>query len=75
MNFIGLDLSLNGTGIVILNENKKVITQELIKSNPKDQIEPRLLGIRKNIIDFINNEIKYACIEGLAYAVSGSTQG
>jgi len=73
MNFIGIDISLNGTGIVSLNEAKEVLLHKLITSKPKDQIEPRLIGIRDNIITHINNETSNVCIEGLSYASVGNS--
>ena len=75
MNFIGLDLSLNGTGVVTLDEEKNVLVQELITSSPKQQMEPRLIGIRDNIIKLIDDpkQPKSVYIEGLSYASVGSS--
>lgn len=72
MNFIGIDLSLNATGIVILNEEEKVIKEEIISSNSKDEIEVRLISIRNAISKLISNS-KVIYVEGLSYMSVSST--
>ncbi len=75
--YIGLDLSLTGTGIVILDENEKILEQKLISTKSIDVIEKRLIFIQTEIlncltkytisIDFSNNVF----IEGLSFGSSG----
>src|SRR3990167_3809731 len=82
---LGLDLSLTGTGLVILNEKKEVVEQKLIKSKktgdtPKEELE-RLIGIREEIqtiVDDVSNNFKrsrpkMAAIEGPAFMVRNAT--
>lgn len=82
--FIGLDLSLQSTGLVILNEKGKIVKQELIKSKkdgekPVDELR-RLMQIREEIFRHIDetkeiktNDTLYYAIEGLAFAVKNTT--
>jgi len=74
---IGLDLSLTGTGVVVL-KNGKIIKQKLIKSkpagdNPVDELK-RILKII-NEIELVLSEELYgiAVIEGLAFMVRNAT--
>lgn len=77
---IGLDLSLVGTGAVIL-ENGKILAQRLIKSKPTGDkpVEElkRIQGIIGNINSFIEenspDQPSVAVIEGLAYMVKNAT--
>lgn len=75
---LGLDLSLTGTGLVIL-EDGKIVKQQLIKSKPtpdgtpKDEVK-RILQIVKDIEEgFKGNVIDIAVIEGLAFMVRNAT--
>lgn len=74
---VGLDLSLTGTGLVILKDGE-ILKQVLIKSKPRgdspaDEII-RLMKIRDDIMSFIDdvpvNEIELVAIEGLAFAIT-----
>ena len=66
--FIGLDLSINGTGLVIINNETKIINQKLITTNPKDDIEDRLLHIVEEIKPIYNlHTLHKINIEGLSY--------
>lgn len=61
MNVVGLDLSLSGTGVADIFGNTCTI-----KSDSKEQIEPRLWGIWSEIEPYV--EIAdYVIIEGLAF--------
>jgi Holliday junction resolvasome RuvABC endonuclease subunit len=80
---IGLDLSLVGTGVVIL-ENGKIVAQELIKSKPVgdkpiDELE-RIRKIVRQINDSVSRNGPYAdevgliaVIEGLAFMAKGTS--
>ena len=75
---IGLDLSLTGTGVVVL-EDGKIIEQQLIKSKPVPDGKPidevnRIRGI-VNEIELIVNDFKpeISVIEGLAFMVRNAT--
>jgi len=72
--FIGLDLSLNGTGLVAINENIEIIEKKLIKSNVKDIIEDRYINISHSIMSILKSlkPIQKIYIEGLSYGSSGS---
>ena len=75
---IGIDLSLVGTGVVILKDGK-IVTQELIKSKPVgDRPIDELKRIQK-IVETIDLQtlsspnIDIAVIEGLAFMAQGTS--
>jgi len=71
MKVLGLDLSLVGTGCVIL-ENGKIVLSKLITSkpsgkNPTKELK-RLLGICKQIEGVIApHKLELVCIEGISF--------
>ena len=72
MNFVGLDLSLSSTGLVVISEDYSILLQKLISSSPKDQIEHRI----SSICDQIFSEIKLyepciICVEDLSFSSRG----
>lgn len=75
---IGLDLSLTGTGVVVLNDGK-IVEQKLIKSKPVPDGKPidevlRIRGIVDTIEKIITQYIPaIAVIEGLAFMVRNAT--
>ena|SRR3990167_2865863 len=75
---LGLDLSLVGTGLVIL-ENGKIVKQKLIKSKPIPDGKPidelkRIKKIVEEIESIITEELpNVAVIEGLAFMVRNAT--
>lgn len=76
---IGLDLSLTGTGVVVI-QKEKIIVQKLIKSKPPEEKNPtteieRIIGIKKGITDIIEDGSApdLVVIEGLAYGVRNAT--
>lgn len=82
MNFIGIDPSLTGTGIVCLNKEGEIVGQELIKTTNKLEIEDRLELINDRIQDLMDDEyqIRYTdgykhnvivYIEGLSFGAKG----
>lgn len=79
MIFIGLDLSLTGTGVTILRDRKPP-EMHLIKSKPPGEKSPkteieRIIEIKKEIIEKIeeNGKPDLVAIEGLAYMVKNAT--
>jgi len=74
MFYIGIDLSLTDTGIVVLDDNAKIVDQYSISTLSKDQIEKRHVIIKtsiKNIIEkFQPNRIN---IEGLSFGSRGQS--
>ncbi len=77
MKVLGLDLSLTGSGIVLL-EDGKIKIKQLIKSKPSgkkpiDELK-RLLKIENEIRQImIEEEPSLAVIEGMAYMASNTT--
>ncbi len=74
-HFIGIDLSLNGTAIVVIDEKAKIITQLRFKTKPTDLIEDRLLFISGKILEVLRNDqnIERLYIEGLSFSSSGQS--
>jgi len=86
LKFVGMDLSLTGTGLVCINGNSKVIASKLIQTKPtKDKLK-RFLSIRNNIRVFLTNlnikdvidipEYNYPTeivIEGFSYGSKGAS--
>jgi crossover junction endodeoxyribonuclease RuvC len=71
--FVGIDPSITGTGIVVLDQDKCIIKQILVKTTTKDIIEERLVKI-KNSLRFIPNiyRLKSVYIEGPSYGSKGN---
>ncbi len=72
--FVGIDLSLTGTGLVILYENGDIIEQKLISTKSSEIIEKRLLKIQEEI-SFISeiNRLQNVYIEGLSFGSKGQS--
>jgi len=79
MLYCGLDLSFDGTGLIILNESAEIIEKQLIKSKTGDEIEFRILFILNEIIRSIDNVLKNndnllsIYIEGPSYQSKGQS--
>jgi crossover junction endodeoxyribonuclease RuvC len=73
LSFLGTDLSLNSSGLVILDENATIQTQFLL-TPPKGCVGiERLFFLEQSLIEFLNkNNIIYCCIESPAL---GTEQG
>jgi Holliday junction resolvasome RuvABC endonuclease subunit len=73
--YVGIDLSLNGTAVVRVDDNGKILSQLRIKTKPVDMIEDRLISICKQVIESIenNSHIERVYIEGLSYSSSGQS--
>jgi crossover junction endodeoxyribonuclease RuvC len=70
--FAGVDPSLTGTGVIVIDQDKNIIDQELISTTNKDSIEKRLIYIRRKLL-FIPKiiRLKSVYIEGLSYGSKG----
>jgi len=74
---LGLDLSLTGTGLVIL-EDGKIVEQKLIKSKPVGDLPinelKRIQKIVSDIGDIIKDQqIDVSVIEGMAFGIRNAT--
>ena len=73
--YCGLDLSLVGTGLVIINNQFEIINQSLFSTTPKQITEDRLISItadiEKEISQWCGNEPTIIYIEGLAFGARG----
>lgn len=69
--YLGLDISLSGTGIVLLADNYQLVDTLLITSNHKG-VE-RLFHIENTFMKYIDvfSNIKLCCVEGYAYQERG----
>jgi crossover junction endodeoxyribonuclease RuvC len=70
--FIGIDLSLTGTGIVLIDSEGKITKQNLIETSPKTKIELRIAEIASAIHDVIHPG-DALCMEGLAFGARGQS--
>lgn len=82
--FVGIDLSLTGTGFVILNDKEEIIHQKLISTTVKDSTEKRLITITDYLVDEIVklyevdddtllNDKLFINIEGLSFGSKGQS--
>lgn len=71
-NICGMDLSLSGTGIVILNKKNEILEQILISTKPILCIEERINFIYKKIKKLLSkHKVGKVNIEGLAFGLRG----
>ena len=73
---VGLDLSLTGTGIVVLSDAGDIIHQDLISTKASSEIEFRLHFIAGEIIDKLLNYLPSNIViymEGLSFGSKGSS--
>ncbi len=71
---IGIDPSLTNTGILVLNNELKIIYKKLIKTNPNEIIEKRINEIIdniKSIFALLKSNNIYINIEGLSFNSKG----
>lgn len=72
--FVGLDLSLNGTAIVIVDDKGKILSKNRFKTKPIDLIEDRLFFISSQVLSVLETtNIERLYIEGLSYSSSGQS--
>lgn len=71
--FVGIDPSLTGTGLIVLDQNACIMEEKLIQTTNKDVDEARFVKIMK-ALDFIKNIIRLECVyvEGPAYGSRGN---
>ena len=72
-NFFGLDFAFANNGLVILDEDAKIIRQDIIKTTNKQTDEMRLIHIREYVASIIK-EGDIAYIEGLSYGSIGTAK-
>jgi len=74
--FIGIDPSLTGNAVVIINDSGEIVKEHLISTNKECYISPeqRILDIFEQL-DYLFNAVRLerVYIEGLAYSSSSST--
>jgi crossover junction endodeoxyribonuclease RuvC len=73
---IGLDLSLTGTGVVVVSnfDNPTILDQILIESTPKEENTPRLIGISTKVMKvIIKHKPNLVVMEGPAFGVQKSS--
>ena len=78
--YVGIDLSFNGTGILILDKYNNIVNQELIKTKRDESniydIEQRMIIISEKIKNFLiplKDEIKIIFLEGISFGSKGSS--
>lgn len=68
--FLGLDISLTGTGLTLIDSEYTIIKMELL--SVPDKGTERLFFLEQKFIDLLQKEdITFACIEGPAYKDTG----
>ena len=78
MLYIGIDPSFSSTGLIILDENARIVKQDILKFNKTGaDIEDRLTIVKEKLVDEIVNlhssdDIKVA-MEGPSYSSKGSS--
>ena len=71
--FVGIDPSITATGLIVLDQDQCIMKQDLIKTTTKDEMEERLVYIKKEI-SFIPKiwRLKTVYIEGPSYGSKGN---
>lgn len=74
--FVGIDASFSGTGVVIINNEYKIIEQKLIGTKRTDDeydIEYRMLYIIKSLESLLEykQDIKLVLLEGISFGSTG----
>ena len=70
--YVGLDLSLTGTGLIIIDNKANIIKQELISTKSSDTPEEILIQIA-NKLEFISTiaNLQSVYVEGLSFGSKG----
>jgi len=72
-NFFGLDFAYANNGLIILDENAKIIKQEVITTTKRNSDEERLIKLRDYISNLVNpDDVVY--LEGLSHSSQGQTK-
>lgn len=72
--FVGLDLSLTGTGLIIVDSKANLLTEKVIFSNSKDNPEDRIQQITRSILKELFDyrlDINGVYLEGISYGSQG----
>lgn len=74
MKYCGIDLSLTGTGIVLVDSTGDIIDKALFSTKPVMPIEVRIIDIAESILFFLKtyNIIDKINIEALAFGARGN---
>lgn len=74
MNYLGVDLSLTGTGVCVIDDTYLIKYENVIKTSSKDNIEKRFLEILTELNRLKDRfEIENVCIEGLSFGSKGQS--
>jgi predicted NBD/HSP70 family sugar kinase len=71
-HFMGVDLSLTETGLVILDKDFKILTQQVIKTPPNINIEARIFEIKTELFKSFNKD-SIIYLEGLSFGSRGQS--
>jgi len=75
--FCGIDASFSGTGLVVIDNEFKIVDQKLISTKKKDDdydIEKRMIFIVEELSLFLTKyfiDLKFTMIEGISYGSTG----
>jgi len=73
MYFFGLDFAYANNGLIQLDENAKIVKQEVITTTKKNSDEERLIKLREYISSLVaSDDIVY--LEGLSHASQGQAK-
>jgi len=70
--FIGIDPSLTGTGIIVLDERGNIIQSKLFNTKSTEEIEARFISIWKEIQKYTQKD-SIINIEGVSFNSKGNT--
>lgn len=71
MNFVGIDPSLSGCGIVKLDQNSNIVEEVELKAGKQDDPE-RFMEMWKRVRKYLNPTTDKILIEGFSYGSSGA---
>jgi Holliday junction resolvasome RuvABC endonuclease subunit len=68
--FLGVDQSLNGTGICLLDATGTPVRLETVRPGKRRDVE-RLAHVKSRLLHTLKSSIKFGCFEGYAYHSTG----
>jgi len=68
--FLGVDQSLNGTGLCLLDRAGAVVHLETVNPGKRRGAE-RLAYVKSSLLALLNSKVKFVCFEGYAYHSTG----
>jgi len=72
VNFLGLDLSVANTGVVVINRDAKILYKDVIRTKPKTAIEDRIRIVFGGVLQVHEKyNPHFIYIEELAYGARG----